>query len=141
MSLSPLLNAPLHIQIHAISAIAAFILGLVQILGPKGTLPHKIMGAGWVIVMSSVVISSAFIVNNFGPSDPVFGRFGMIHLLTLLGAYTLIRGVMHIHEGGPRLKRHAGQFVGFFVGGILIAGALAFTPGRIMHAVVFGASS
>jgi uncharacterized membrane protein len=28
--------------------------------------------------------------------------------------------------------------VGLFVSGIGIAGTLAFTPGRIMHAVVFG---
>ena len=141
MSLGPLLNAPIHIQIHAIAAMAAFVLGVIQILGPKGTLPHKIIGAGWVIIMATVVISSAFITNNVGPSDPIFNRFGFIHLLTLLGAYTLVRGMMLIHEGGPRLKGHAGQFIGFFVGGILIAGALAFAPGRIMHAVVFGAPS
>lgn len=138
MSLEPLLNAPIHIQIHAFAAIAAFVLGIVQIVGPKGTLPHRIIGAGWVIIMSAVVISSAFIANHIGPSDPIFGRFGFIHLFTALGAYTIVRGLMHIHEGGPNLKGHAGQFVGFFIGGILIAGAIAFTPGRIMHAVVFG---
>ena len=28
--------------------------------------------------------------------------------------------------------------IGVYVGALLIAGALAFTPGRIMHEVVFG---
>jgi len=138
MSLAPLMTAPFHIQIHALTAIAAFVLGIVQIVGPKGTLPHRIIGAGWVVVMSAVVISSAFIINHVGPSDPVFGRFGFIHIFTVLGAYTIVRGLMLIHAGGPNLKGHAGQFVRFFVGGILIAGALAFTPGRVMHAVVSG---
>jgi uncharacterized membrane protein len=28
--------------------------------------------------------------------------------------------------------------IGVYVGGILIAGTLAFLPGRIMHTVIFG---
>lgn len=28
--------------------------------------------------------------------------------------------------------------MGLYVGGLLIAGALAFSPGRLMHALVFG---
>lgn len=140
MSLDPLLNAPVHIQIHAIAAMAAFVLGVVQIAGPKGTLPHRIIGAHWVTIMVAVVISSAFITNHVGPSDPIFGRFGFIHLFTVLGTYAIIRGLLFLHDGGTALKRHAGPFVGFFVGGILIAGGLAFAPGRTMHVVIFGAS-
>ena len=41
-------------------------------------------------------------------------------------------------RGGPTLKYHARPFIGIFVGGLVIAGAFAFMPGRIMHEVVFG---
>ena len=41
MTLVPLLAAPLVIVVHAFAAMAAFALGLVQLLAPKGTLPHR----------------------------------------------------------------------------------------------------
>ncbi|HMD63884.1 MAG TPA: hypothetical protein VKF83_07935 [Stellaceae bacterium] len=44
MTLAPLLDAPSVIQIHAFAAIAAFAVGLVQLTGPKGTIPHRLIG-------------------------------------------------------------------------------------------------
>jgi uncharacterized membrane protein len=44
MSLAPLLDAPAIIQIHALSAIAAFAVGVVQLAAPKGTFPHRVVG-------------------------------------------------------------------------------------------------
>ena len=99
MSLEPLLNAPFHIQIHAFPAMAALVLGIVQIVRPKGTLPHRTIGTGWVALMGVVVISSAFIANYVGPSDPIFGRFGFIHLFTVLGSYSIVRGLLYLHGG------------------------------------------
>lgn len=46
MSLTPLLNASLAIQLHAIAAMSAFALGVVQLAAPKGTLPH--LTIGWI---------------------------------------------------------------------------------------------
>jgi uncharacterized membrane protein len=34
---------------------------------------------------------------------------------------------------------HRSAMLGVYIGGILIAGTFAFLPGRIMHAMVFGA--
>ena len=48
MSLTPLLNAAPAIPLHAFAAMAAFALGLVQLLAPKGTLPHRTLGWIWV---------------------------------------------------------------------------------------------
>jgi uncharacterized membrane protein len=47
MSLDPLLNAVPPIPLHALAAIAAFILGVVQLIAPKGTLPHRTLGWIW----------------------------------------------------------------------------------------------
>ena len=34
----------------AFSAMAAFVLGVVQFIAPKGTMPHKTIGAFWILL-------------------------------------------------------------------------------------------
>ena len=58
MTLDPLLAAPLVVQVHAFAAMAAFVLGIVQLAGPKGTLPHRTLGYIWVGLMLVVAASS-----------------------------------------------------------------------------------
>ena len=48
MSIEPLLQAEPVIRVHAFAAIAAFLLGAIQLAAPKGTLPHCIVGWTWV---------------------------------------------------------------------------------------------
>ena len=138
MSLEPLLNAPWVIQVHAFAAIAAFLLGAVQLSAPKGTLPHRTLGAVWVLIMSAVVISSIFIRPSLYPELPFLKWFGPIHAFTVLTGVGIVVGVSRILKGGPNLKRHSGPFIGMFLGGLVVAGALAFLPGRIMNEVMFG---
>ncbi len=139
MSLSPLLSAPWIIQIHAFGAIAAFFLGVVQLAAPKGTLPHKSLGVVWVLLMATIAVSSIFIRPAFHPGLPIARWFGPIHIFTIITLYGVVQGAYFLLRGGPTLKFHARPFRGIFVGGLIIAGAFAFLPGRIMHAVVFGA--
>src|SRR6478735_7471668 len=54
MSLTPLLDAPGTIPLHAFAAMAAFALGIVQFAAPKGTLPHRTVGWIWVGLMVTV---------------------------------------------------------------------------------------
>lgn len=138
MTLEPLLQAPPIVQIHAFSALAAFALGTVQLLAPKGTLPHKTIGGVWILVMAVVGISSAFIYRATEPSDPFWARFSFIHLFTLLTAIALAQGGWFLLRGGPTLKFHSRPFIGLFIGGVIVAGILAFLPGRVMHQVAFG---
>ena len=58
MSLAPLLDAAPAIPLHAFAAMAAFALGAVQLVAPKGTLPHRTLGWIWVGLMALVAISS-----------------------------------------------------------------------------------
>jgi len=46
MSLAPLLNAAPAIPVHAFAAMSAFLVGVVQLAAPKGTLPHRTLG--WI---------------------------------------------------------------------------------------------
>ena len=55
-------SMPLHIQVHAICAIGALGLGLVQFLAPKGTIPHRALGYVWVVLMGLTAITAIFIL-------------------------------------------------------------------------------
>lgn len=138
MSLEPLLASSWVIQAHAFAAVAAFLLGLVQFTAPKGTLPHRTLGAIWVLLMTVVTVSSIFIRPSMTPGLPLSQWFGFIHIFTALTAFGIVGGLIWIVRGGATLKRHKGPFIGIFIGGLIVAGVLSFLPGRIMHQVAFG---
>ncbi len=138
MSLQPLLDASLAIQLHIAGALIGFVLGSILLLGPKGTLPHRTMGIIWVLAMSVTIISSIFIHEIAQAGAPNIMGFSFIHIFTLMGIYSIPAGLLRLLRGGPKLKRHGRHFRGLFIGGILIAGVLAFLPGRTMHAIIFG---
>ena len=131
MTLAPLLNASPVIQIHAFAAMAAFALGLVQFAAPKGTLPHRTIGWIWVVLMVFVSGSAFFIheIRLWGPWSP-------IHFLAIFTLVMLPLAVIHARR--HQVVQHKRRMIGIFVGGLLIAGAFTFLPGRIMHAVAVG---
>ena len=131
MTLAPLLNASPVIQIHAFAAMAAFALGLMQFAAPKGTIPHRTIGWVWVALMSAVGVSAFFIheIRMWGPWSP-------IHLLAIYTLAMLPLAVQHARR--HRVPNHKRAMISIFIGGLVIAGAFTFVPGRIMHAVATG---
>jgi uncharacterized membrane protein len=131
MTLAPLLNASPIIQIHAFAAMAALVIGAVQFSAPKGTLPHRTIGAVWVLLMLLVCISSFFIhtIRLWGPWSP-------IHLLSIFTLGSLPLAVLYAHRHDAAHHRLA--MISIYTGGLVIAGLFTFVPGRIMHAVLFG---
>jgi uncharacterized membrane protein len=131
MTLAPLISAPLVIRIDALSALAAFALGLVQFAAPKGTLPHRAVGWSWAALMLTVAVSSLFIhiLRVWGPWSP-------INLLSVLVRVSLPLAVWRAHRHDVR--RHRRAMTALFLGALVIAGGFTLWPGRIMHAVVFG---
>jgi uncharacterized membrane protein len=131
MTLAPLLDAPSVIQIHALAAITAFAVGIVQLTAPKATIPHRLIGWSWAVLMLIVAISSLFIheIRLWGPWSP-------IHLLSILVLVTLPLAVLHARRHDVRQHRMA--MLMLFSGALVIAGVFTFLPGRIMHSVVFG---
>jgi uncharacterized membrane protein len=130
VSLAPILDAGWVIQIHAFSAMAAFVLGIVQFSAPKGTLPHRTVGWIWVTLLTVVALSSFWIhqLRLIGPFSP-------IHLLSILTLVMVPIAVMHAHR--HRVAQHRWAMIGIFTGGLVVAGLFTLLPGRIMHAVVF----
>jgi uncharacterized membrane protein len=131
MSLAPLLDAMRPIPLHAFAAMAAFVLGVVQLAAPKGTLPHRTLGWIWVGLMAAVAISSFWIhqIRLVGPWSP-------IHLLSIFTLVMLPLGVWRAHRHD--VNAHRRTMIGIFTGALVIAGLFTFVPGRIMHTVLFG---
>ncbi len=131
MTLAPLLHASPAIQIHAFAAMAAFVLGAIQLAAPKGTLPHRMIGFVWVALMAAVAVSTAWVheIRLWGPWSP-------IHLLSILTLVLLPIAVWraHVHD----VSHHRRAMLGLFLGALVVAGLFTFLPGRIMHAVAFG---
>jgi uncharacterized membrane protein len=61
VTLAPLLYATPIIQYHAAFAFVAIGLDAMQLLAPKGTLPHRTIGWTWALLMILVAGSSLFI--------------------------------------------------------------------------------
>ena len=131
MSLAPLLDAPAATQLHAFAAMTAFALGLVQLVAPKGTLPHRTIGWTWVALML-IVAASSFWIHNM----KLWGIWSPIHLISIFVLVMLPLAVLAAHRHDVR--RHQRAMISLFAGALLIAGIFTLAPGRIMHAVVFG---
>jgi uncharacterized membrane protein len=131
MSLAPLLNAEPVIQVHAFAAMAAFALGIVQLIAPKGTLPHRTIGWIWVTLLALIALSSFFIheIKLIGPFSP-------IHLLSIFTLVMLPLAVVRARR--HEVQKHRRAMIGIFIGALVVAGAFTFVPGRIMHGVVLG---
>ncbi|KAA5802302.1 hypothetical protein F1654_10760 [Alkalicaulis satelles] len=128
MNIDAFLDAPWHIQLHAGSAIAALGLGAVQLIAPKGTLPHRQLGYVWAGLMLTVAVTAIFIRHN--------GAFSWLHVLipvTLFGLYGLIRQARKGQTGKHRITALTLVFAA-----LIIPGAFSFLPGRLMHQVVTG---
>ena len=131
MNLAPLTNAPLPIQLHAFAAMAAFVLGVVQLAGVKGTTRHRALGYAWAASMLFVAISSFWIHDL-----RVWGAWSPIHLLSIFTLAMVPIGVWHAHRHA--VQRHRFTMIGIFSGALVIAGFFTLAPGRIMSRVLFG---
>src|SRR5215204_193658 len=123
MSLAPLFNAAPVVQIHAFVAMAAFVLGAVQLAAPKGTIPHRTVGWTWVVLMAIIAISSFWIYGL-----RIIGPFSPIHLLSIFTLAMLPLAVLHARRR-HRVERHRKAMTSIFVGPMVIAGLFTLLPG------------
>ncbi|MBN8530076.1 MAG: DUF2306 domain-containing protein [Caulobacterales bacterium] len=125
-----LAGAPVTIQVHVAGALTALIIGTILLLGVKGNTLHRTLGWTWVIAMATTAVSSLFIRQING------GSFSLIHLLS---GWTIIALPMAVYAARKhKVLQHRRAMTGMFVGGLLVAGALTFLPGRLMWRMFFG---
>jgi uncharacterized membrane protein len=130
MSLQPLIEASLAIQIHTVSAILAFMLGGAILFRRKGDHMHRLGGRIWVGLMVVVCVSSFFI-----HEIRLVGIWSPIHLLSVGTLVALSRGVYLARS--RRIDGHLRTMQATYFGALIVAGYFTFLPGRIMHRVVF----
>ncbi|HEY4029582.1 MAG TPA: hypothetical protein VGM25_04520 [Caulobacteraceae bacterium] len=118
------------IQLHLAGVAIALLIGVVLLVGVKGTTAHRVLGWAWVLAMLTAAVSSLFIrvINH--------GQFSFIHLLSGWTILALPMGVAFARR--HRVKLHARMMTGLFTGGLVLAGLLAFVPGRLMWNLLFG---
>lgn len=133
MTLDPILDAPLAVQIHVCTVVPAFILGTWMLMARKGTRVHKLAGRLWVALMATTALASFFIheIRMVGDFSPIH----LLSILTLLSCAYIIRTARQ-----RRFRAHRMTVMGLYFGGIGLAGAFTIVPGRIMNQVIFSGS-
>jgi uncharacterized membrane protein len=125
-----LAQAPLVVQCHLAAVLTALAIGIVLMIGVKGRPMHRILGWTWVAAMMTGAVSSLFIriINH--------GALSYIHLLA---GWTIVALPMAVFFARThKVRLHARFMTGLFTGGLILAGLLAFMPGRLMWQIVFG---
>ncbi|MGC1496781.1 MAG: DUF2306 domain-containing protein [Sulfitobacter sp.] len=131
MTLAPLLDASLVIQLHALFAMMALGVVIAIFSIRRGSKAHKVLGWVWVIAMTVTALSS-FWINEI----QLLGPFSPIHLLSVLTLYSL---VMNVRAARARnIRAHQRGMKSLVFGALILAGAFTFLPGRIMHQVFLG---
>lgn len=115
---------------HILSALTALMIGIVILSRPKGRGLHKVLGWAWVVAMATAAVSSLFLRGLNGSS------LSLIHLLSGWTIIVLPAAVFAIRN--RKVDMHRRMMTGLFTGGLVIAGALTFLPGRLMWNVFFG---
>ena len=131
MSLEPLINAPLPIQLHASAAMAALVLGAAQLWRPKGGAGHRFTGYVWAALMLLIAVSGFFIheIRLIGPFSP-------IHILSFVILVMVPLAVLRARRGDIAWHRRA--MLSIYWIALIFTGIFTLLPGRIMGQVFFG---
>lgn len=125
------LSAPTYIQIHALAALTALIIGPLALYRKRRDIIHKTVGYLWITAMLTTAISS-FWISSFG----IIGPFSPIHLLSIWTFIVVFRAINFARIG--KIKAHSEMLRWLYWGGLWVAFALNFLPGRLSNRVLFG---
>lgn len=120
-------QAPPHILLHLVAALAAIALGGVVLLRQKGTFAHRMMGRVWVGLMFVIAFGSFFIRAR--------GHFSFIHVLSVVTIVTLLAAIYAIRHNNVRAHK-----INMRISYASLCGAGLFTllPYRMLGRLVFG---
>ncbi len=120
--------------LHLSIILPAFFLGTFLLLNRKGTPLHKLLGKIYMCLMLLTGVITLFMPAYIGPR--IFNHFGFLHLFSLVVLVTIPMSFMAARRGD--IKSHRGSMIGLYLGGILLAAAIAFLPGRMLPQLLFG---
>ncbi len=119
--------------LHLATILPAFLIATYLLINRKGSPLHKALGKTYMGLMLFTAMVTLFMPAQVGTA--FFNHFGFIHIFSFSVFFTVPMAYFAARTG--KLKLHIGNMVGLYMGGILIAGAFAFSPGRLLHTWLF----
>lgn len=131
MTLAPILNANLAVQVHVTAVCVAIVLTPIQLLLERGSKAHRLVGRIWMMAFALTALSSFFIytIRWLGPFSP-------LHILSVIALVSLFNAYRAARRGD--IENHRWTILSLIVFALLGAGIFTLLPGRIMHDVVLG---
>jgi uncharacterized membrane protein len=121
----------LAIKVHLATVVPSFFIGTWLIFfSTKGSRLHRVLGSVYLVLMTITSIAAIFI------RDLNSGRFSWIHIFVPLTLFGVISAVWRIRRHD--IAGHRAAMLGVYFGGIIVAGSLTFSPGRLMYRLFFG---
>lgn len=118
---------------HLATVIPAAGLGTYLLFAKKGSPTHKRLGIIYMVLMLVTAFVTLFMPAVVG--FRLFDHFGFIHLFSVLVFLTVPSAYKNAKAG--KIKAHRSAMIGMYIGAVAIAGALAFSPGRLLHTWLF----
>ena len=119
---------------HLATVLPAFVLGALQFLRRKATPSHKLLGKIYMVLMLATGLITLAMPAKVGPQ--LLHHFGFIHIFSLAALIDI--PIAYFAARYRNMRVHRAAMISLYVGGILIAGTLAFLPGRMLHRWLFG---
>jgi uncharacterized membrane protein len=129
MTLSPLLQASVAVQLHVAAAVLAILLGASQFLGRKGSGPHRVIGWFWVLMLAVLCITSFFI-----PGTLFIGPVSVFHALSAYTLWALVMGARAAMLGD--VESHRSYMTWLYILSVLISAAIAVLGGGVLSEVL-----
>lgn len=136
MTLTPLFDAPLIVQLHVAFALPAILVGPFAIFMRTSWRVHKQVGYVWVVAMLGLCLTG-LAIPSYGLA--VIGHLGPIHLFCFFGLHGVTNGIWLARQG--RIAEHRVALKWTWFGAMGAAGLANFMPGRAINAVFFGQPS
>ncbi len=131
MTFSPLLSAPIAVQLHAFAALALIPLTIAIFSLKRGNRLHRMLGWTWISLMGCVALSSFWI-----QEIRLLGGFSPIHLLSLITLFSIAIALRAARS--KQISRHRRVMTWLTYGSFMTAGLFTLLPGRLMNAVLLG---
>ncbi|MGL5114967.1 MAG: DUF2306 domain-containing protein [Beijerinckiaceae bacterium] len=128
MNLTPLFEASLWVQMHVAAAVLAIVLGAGQFIGRKGTMPHRLIGWFWVVMLAALCITSFFIPGSF-----FIGPISAFHALSVYTLWSLWMGARAARRGD--VESHRSYMAWLYGLSVLISAAVAVLGGGVLSEV------
>jgi uncharacterized membrane protein len=119
---------------HLATVIPAFFIGSFQLLRRKGTPSCKLLGKIYMLLMLATGLITLAMPAEVGPR--FLNHFGFIHIFSFLALFNVPAAYFAARRGN--IEIHRANMIALYIDGILIAGAFAHMPGRMLHEWLFG---